>query len=161
MSQKISKTKRVYELLDKRNIIFRLEKTNKKEMIIKLVNVLLNDEIGRDIKDEIVNVILKREAIESTGIGNGVAIPHIRLDSIKNFYIVLGLSKDGIDFEAIDKKPVHILFLVLSREQDKVLYIRTLARLARLLHNEEFRNGLLHQETSEDVIDFIRKFESF
>ncbi|MCK4234970.1 PTS sugar transporter subunit IIA [candidate division WOR-3 bacterium] len=161
MSQKISKTKRVYELLDKRNIIFRLEKTNKKEMIIKLVNVLLNDEIGRDIKDEIVNVILKREAIESTGIGNGVAIPHIRLDSIKNFYIGLGLSKDGIDFEAIDKKPVHILFLVLSREQDKVLYIRTLARLARLLHNEEFRNGLLHQETSEDVIDFIRKFESF
>ncbi len=161
MVQKASQTYRVYELLKKSNIIMQLEKTPKKEIIKGLIHHLPEDEVSDELRKGIFTAIMKRESIESTGIGNGVAIPHARLDEIRDFYIVLGLSKDGIDFEATDKKTVHIVFLVLSRGQDKVLYIRVLARLARLLHNDEFRNGLLEQKTPDDVINHIREYESF
>jgi mannitol/fructose-specific phosphotransferase system IIA component (Ntr-type) len=161
MVEKASQTYRVYELLKKSNIIMQLEKTPKKEIIKGLIHHLPENEVSDVLREEIFKAIKKRESIESTGIGNGVAIPHARLDEIKDFYILLGLSRDGIDFEAIDKKTVHIVFLVLSGGQDKVLYIRVLARLARLLHNNEFRSGLLKQKTPDDVINHIRKYESF
>lgn len=161
MAQKIMKTKKVYELLDKKRIIMQLEKGSKEEIIKELMRYLPENEINAKTEKDILDVIMKRESIESTAIGNGVAIPHGRLDTLKNFYIVLGLSKNGIDFEAIDKKPVYIVFLVLSKNKDKILYIRILARLARLLHNKEFRKGLLEQKTPNDVINFIKKYESF
>ncbi len=161
MAQRISKTKRVYELLNRKSILMQLEKGSKEEIIMKLISYLQEEEIDGKTKKDIFNAIMKRESLESTGIGNGIAIPHARLNAIKDFYIVLGLSKDGIDFDAIDKKPVHIVFLVLSREENKVLYIRVLARLARLLHNREFRTQLLEQETPDDVLNFIKKYESF
>ncbi|TES92972.1 MAG: PTS sugar transporter subunit IIA [Candidatus Cloacimonadota bacterium] len=161
MAQRISKTKRVYELLNRKSIFMQLEKGSKEETIMKLISYLQEEEIDGKTKKDIFNAIMKREFLESTGIGNGIAIPHARLNAIKDFYIVLGLSKDGIDFDAIDKKPVYIVFLVLSREEDKVLYIRILARLARLLHNREFRIQLLEQKNPDDVLNFIKKYESF
>ena len=161
MTQKVSSSKRVFELLDKKCIITDLEQESKEELIKKLVHYLQRDETTEISSDEIIKAILNRESIESTGIGNGIAIPHTRLTSIKNFHIILGLSKKGVDFEAIDKKPVHIIFLVLAKEDDKILYIRVLARLARLLHNDEFRDGLLEQDTPESVIQYFKKFESF
>jgi PTS system nitrogen regulatory IIA component len=161
MTQKVSNSKRVFELLDKRYILTNLQEKPKEELIKEMISFLPHTEIADISSEEIVQAILKRESLESTGIGNGIAIPHTRLSSIKNFYIILGLSKKGVDFEAIDRKPVHIIFLVLAREDDKTLYIRILARLARLLHNEEFRNSLLEQNSPEDVIHFIKRFESF
>jgi len=161
MAQNKNKTNRVYELLDKKNIIMHFKNDSKEEIIMKLLSYLPEDKIDEKTKKDIFDAIMKRESIESTGIGNGIAIPHSRLDAVRNFYIVLALSRDGVDFEAIDKKLVYIVFLVLSREQDKVLYIRVLARLARLLHSKEFRNGLLEQKTPDEVIQFIKKYESF
>lgn len=161
MAQRISKTKRVYELLNRKSILMQLEKGSKKEIIMKLISYLQEEEIDVKTKKDIFNAIMKRESLESTGIGNGIAIPHARLNAIKDFYIVLGLSKDGIDFDAIDKKPVYIVFLVLSHEENKVLYIRILARLARLLHIREFRIQLLEQKNPDDVLNFIKKYESF
>jgi len=161
MVKKISPNRKVYELLNKKTIIMRLKKTSKEDAIKQLIDCLPAGETDERIRNDILSAIKKRESIESTGIGNGIAIPHAKLNTIKNFYVILALSKEGIDFNATDKKPVYIIFLVLSKEQDKVLYIRILARLARLLHNNEFRIGLTKKETPEEVINFIKKYESF
>lgn len=148
-------------MLIPRNILLDVQPSAKKEMIANLVDHIPSDARGEAKRKDIVDAILKRESIESTAIGNGIAIPHARLEQLGQFLIILGLSKTGFDFASIDRKPVHILFLVLSQEEQKVLYIRILARLARLLHNADFRKGLLEQPTPEKVIDFIRNFESF
>ena len=152
---------RVHEFLTPQNILMDVQSVPKKEMIAHLIEHLPHDTISETTRKDIVDAILKREAIESTGIGNGIAIPHARLKTLQQFSIILGLSKNGFDFDAIDKKPVHIVFLVLSQEEKKVLYIRILARLARLLNNSDFRKGLLKQNTPAEIIDFIKKYESF
>ncbi len=154
-------SKRVHELLTPQNILMDVQSVPKKEMITHLVEHLPYETISETTQKDIVDALLKREAIESTGIGNGIAIPHARLKTLQQFSIILGLSKNGFDFDAIDKKPVHIVFLVLSQEEQKVLYIRILARLARLLHNSDFRKALLEQKTPAEIIDFIRTYESF
>jgi mannitol/fructose-specific phosphotransferase system IIA component (Ntr-type) len=161
MDQKILNSKRVHELLTPQNILIDLQAIPKREMIAHLVKHLPQEQVDKSTHKDIIDAILKREAIESTAIGNGIAIPHARLDALDQFHIILGLSKEGFNFDSIDKKPVHILFLVLSHEQQKVLYIRILARLARLLHNGDFRKGLLEQQTPAGVMDFIKKYESF
>lgn len=161
MDQKSMNSKRVHELLTPQNVLMDLQPAGKKEMIVKLVEHIPSEAIGEATSEEIVAAILKREEIESTAIGNGIAIPHARLSKLNQFLIILGLSPAGFDFDAIDKQPVHIVFLVLSQEQQKVLYIRILARLARLLHNADFRKGLLKQQNPSVIIDFIKEFESF
>ncbi len=161
MDHNAMNSKRVHELLDPQNILMNLQPAGKKETLAHLVEHIPSKVTGDISREEIMDAILKREAIESTAIGNGIAIPHARLLDLKHFTILVGLSPAGFDFDAIDKKPVHIVFLVLSQEQQKVLYIRILARLARLLHNNEFRKGLLEQSRPAEIIDFIREFESF
>ncbi len=161
MIQKNENARRVYELLQRQNIIIGVENASKNEIIEHLMHHLLQDDVDTSIRNAILKAILKRESMESTGIGNGIAIAHAKLEQIENFQIVLGLSHGGIDFDAIDNKPVHIIFLVLCSEKQKILYIRILARLARLLHNNNFRNGLLNQKSPNDVINFIKQYESF
>jgi mannitol/fructose-specific phosphotransferase system IIA component (Ntr-type) len=161
MTQKNENAMRVYELLQRQNIIIGVENASKKEIIEQFMQHLLQDNVDTSIRNGILKAILKRESMESTGIGNGIAIPHAKLEQIENFHIILGLSHGGIDFDAIDSKPVHIIFLVICPEKQKILYIRILARLARLLHNNNFRNGLLKQKTPDDVLNFIKQYESF
>jgi PTS system nitrogen regulatory IIA component len=161
MDQIAANSQRVHELLTPQHILMDLHPAPKEEMIARLVEHIPPEAMGETTQKEIVAAILKRETIESTAIGNGIAIPHARLTELRQFLIILGLSKDGIDFDAIDKKPVHILFLVLAQEKQKVLYIRILARLARLLHNGDFRKELLEQQSPPEIIEFIRSYESF
>jgi fructose-specific phosphotransferase system IIA component len=155
------KKEKVCEILKSNNIIMHIEQGTKKEIIENMVDAIPTLQEDRQTREEILKTILKRESIESTGIGKGIAIPHAKSDNIKDFHIILGISKPGVDFAALDGKPVKIIFLVLSAEKNKVLYIRILARLARLLHNQDFRKGLLEQENEEKIVKFISQYESF
>lgn len=155
------KKEKVCEIIKSENIMH-IEEGSKEEIIESMVDSIPSLQQDKKLREDIIKLIMKRETIESTGIGRGVAIPHAKSNNIKKFYIILSISNQGVDFEALDDKPVKIIFLVLSPEKDKVLYIRILARLARLLHNESFRKGLLEQqEEEEEIIKFIKQYESF
>jgi len=160
MDQKTEQKQRVYELLSKNSILFDIANDTKENTIRKLLSVLSSTDFKGN-RESICKAIMKRELLESTAIGNGIAIPHARVESINKLCIALGLSKNGIAFNSIDKKPVNIVFLVVSGNQDKIVYIRILARLARLLHNRQFISGLLKEEKPEKVIDYIKKYECF
>jgi mannitol/fructose-specific phosphotransferase system IIA component (Ntr-type) len=161
MDQITANSKRVHELLTPQNVLIDVAPAPKEALIENLVKHIPKDALGESNRKAIVSAILRRESIESTAIGNGIAIPHARLEHLRQFSIILGLSRDGFDFKSIDTKPVHIIFLVVAPDIHKVLYIRILARLARLLHNADFRKGLLEQTSSSAIIDFIKGFESF
>lgn len=110
-------------------------------------------------RDAFLESLMKRENLESTGIGKGLAIPHARTDTVEGVVMALARSKEGVDFQSLDKKPAHLIFLIASPEREKSAYIKALARISRLLRKDEFRLELLRATRPEEVLQLIAKNE--
>jgi len=93
--------------------------------------------------DQAVRVLLEREKLGTTGIGDGIAIPHGKLEELEKVIVVVGRSLSGMDFEALDHKPCSIFFLVLAPEQVAGMHLRILAQISRVLKDENFRNQFM------------------
>ncbi|WP_243366700.1 PTS sugar transporter subunit IIA [Fundidesulfovibrio soli] len=98
-----------------------------------------------------LRVLLDRESLGTTGIGDAVAIPHGKMDSLKEIVIVAGRSNGGVDFEALDHKPCRIFFLVLAPEHVAGMHLRILAQISRLLSDESFRGAFLDAPDRESL----------
>jgi len=146
-------------LLDPRCIILDLKGRRKREIIEELVEPL---ELRGDLPDpdETVRELMEREKTGSTGIGKGVAIPHKLLRGLEKPLVVFGRKVRGIDFDAADKKPVRLFFLILDSQDAKEEHLKLLSRLARLLHSDAFLLRLLEAKLPEDVLDAFRIAES-
>jgi fructose-specific phosphotransferase system IIA component len=110
-------------------------------------------------KQDFINEVIKREEIESTGIGGGVAFPHARTDSVSSIVITFVRSREGIDFKAIDEKPVNIFFMIGTPKKDVSLYLKLLARISRLMKKEENKKQLMAAQTPKDVLRLITEID--
>lgn len=146
------------EIILNNGIILNVQNTEKIAVIKELAQKLIEQNLISDT-EEFFSAILRRENLESTGIGQGVAIPHARTSAIKNIVIVFGRSQTGVDFSSLDGQPSHLIFLIAAPENMKTEYIMTLARLSRLLRKSEVRNALMAAQTSNDVVEIIRQYE--
>ncbi|NQS89303.1 PTS sugar transporter subunit IIA, partial [Patescibacteria group bacterium] len=108
-------------------------------------------------KDNIVKILLQREALGSTGIGNGIAIPHGKSDKVKKLVAAFGISKQGVDFESLDGEPVYIFFLLVAPIDSAGPHLKALARISRLLKDKSFRNTLKAAKTKEELVEIITK----
>lgn len=106
-------------------------------------------------KDQLVKVLLERERLGSTGIGGGIGIPHGKLKNLESLVLGFGLSRQGVNFESMDGRPTHIFFLLLTPEDSAGIHLKLLARISRLLKNEDFKERLMHSQTSEDIVTAI------
>jgi fructose-specific phosphotransferase system IIA component len=104
--------------------------------------------------------IFEREEILSTGIGFGIAIPHAKVDAVKDFVIAIGRSHRGIEFESFDHMPVTIIVMIGASAKQKDDYVRILAKVSRLLKSEEKRNAILAAENSHEILDVFTSSES-
>ncbi|MBI3039258.1 PTS sugar transporter subunit IIA [bacterium] len=135
-----------------------LEATRKVEAIKELIGVL--DGAGYITDGEsFLKSVLEREKVGSTGIGKGIAIPHSRTNAIREVVVAFGRSKKGIEFDALDNKPVFLIFMIASPVESGGLYLKALARLSRLLRYPDFRNELMEATTAEEVIKIISSEE--
>jgi PTS system nitrogen regulatory IIA component len=98
-----------------------------------------------------VDVLLDREKLGSTGIGDGIAIPHGKLKGLESLVISFGRSRGGIDFESIDGKPVHIFFLLMAPESSTGQHLKALAKISRMLKDPEFRSDLMSAKNTEEI----------
>lgn len=105
---------------------------------------------------ELVHVLMERERLGSTGIGTGIAIPHGKLKSLDRLVMGFGLSRKGVDYDSLDGRPAHLFFMLLTPENSTGLHLKALARIARLLKNELFKEKLLRAQTPDDVISVIQ-----
>lgn len=133
---------RIRELLDGDLIIEDIQATDKAGVIREFASLLGNAGRVRDA-EELVSVILKREST-STGIGDGVAIPHGRLKDIPAVIVAFGRSRRGVDFQSLDDKPAHLFFLFVTPENRPEDHLAVLRRLARITRNPVLRERLLH-----------------
>lgn len=104
---------------------------------------------------ELVRILQNREDLGSTGLGEGVAIPHVFLKNVDSPRIAVGRSKEGVDFGAIDGRPVHIFFLLVTPEAAKGEHLKALGRISRLLRNEGFRNAIMRAANGKEILRII------
>jgi PTS system nitrogen regulatory IIA component len=98
-----------------------------------------------------IEVLLDREKLGSTGIGDGIAIPHGKLKGLDSLVIAFGRSHDGIDFDSIDGKPVHIFFLLMAPESSTGQHLKALAKISRMLKDPAFRSNLMSAKSTEEL----------
>lgn len=106
-------------------------------------------------EDELFSVIMDRERLSSTGIGSGIAIPHAKPPHCKEHIAAFGRSRAGIDFEAIDGKPVHMIFMIIGPLGANEAHLRALARISKFLHDANFRDRLLTSNDAMDIYEAI------
>ncbi len=106
--------------------------------------------------DQAVRVLLDREKLGTTGIGDGIAIPHGKLENLDKVILVVGRSSSGIEFEALDNKPCSIFFLVLAPEQVAGMHLRILAQVSRILKDEAFRSAFLQADTHDALWELLK-----
>ncbi|MDR0618224.1 MAG: PTS sugar transporter subunit IIA [Endomicrobium sp.] len=147
---------KIMDFLSQNEIIVGLNATDKKSAILELVNVL---EKTKKIKktDEIINVVLEREKLGSTGIGQGVAIPHGKIDILSEQMGVLGISHKGIEFNSLDGELVHIIFLLLGPLEVAGQHLKALSRISRLFKDKFLRQAIREAKTTEDVVKIIQQ----
>ncbi|RQD73680.1 PTS sugar transporter subunit IIA [Desulfonatronospira sp. MSAO_Bac3] len=108
-------------------------------------------------RSEVNSVLVSRENLGTTGIGDGVAIPHGKIAGLDNILISAGLSREGVDFAALDHKPVHIFFLVLAPEKSAGKHLKILAFISRLLQDPDFKDSFINAQTREELWNLINR----
>ena len=135
-----------------------LESTGKVDGIRELIDMLDTAGYLTD-SDAFLKSVLEREKVGSTGIGKGIAIPHSRTSAVREVVVAIGRSKKGIEFDSLDNRPVHLIFLIAAPIESGGLYLKALARLSRLLRYQEFRNELMNATTVEEVVEVVSSEE--
>lgn len=144
---------RISQLLDKNSIISNLTARDKKGAIDELASAAAN--ATNASAEDIAVVLMEREQLGSTGIGGGIAIPHGKLNSVTDINIGFALSQDGVEYDSLDNKPVHIFFLLLTPENSTGGHLKVLAQISKLLKMDQFKNQLLNASTDQEIYDVI------
>ena len=148
------------ENLKNENIITSLKSTSRWELIEELMDIAVaNNAIAEDASPVIKKALIDREKSMSTGIGNGVAIPHCTTNKIEEILIMMATSKKGIDFDAIDNHPVKIIILLIVPKNKLTQHIKTLANIAKLMSNSQLREKILSLKDPEAILTELQKFE--
>jgi PTS system nitrogen regulatory IIA component len=147
---------KIMDILARDAVIANLGVRTKREVLAEMAAALAKVE-PQITADRLLEVLLEREALQSTGIGEGVAIPHGKLAGLDRLVATFARSHEGIDFESIDGQPTHHFFLLVVPEHSGGQYLKALARISRFFRDAAFRQNLAEGETLEDLIRAIEE----
>ncbi|HOE17993.1 MAG TPA: PTS sugar transporter subunit IIA [Syntrophorhabdaceae bacterium] len=145
---------KITEILQEQCIVADIKGQTKREVISELVEALAKARLIEDVVTA-VNVVMDREKLGSTGIGNGVAVPHGKLKNINNIMCAFGRSQNGVDFDAVDRAPVYIFFLVLAPEDSASLHLKVLSRITKILRDQSLRKKIIKFTNVSDIYTSI------
>ncbi|MGB9699380.1 MAG: PTS sugar transporter subunit IIA [Thermodesulfobacteriota bacterium] len=141
---------RIVDILDKRMIIPDLSSTTKEGVLRELVRAITKVEKQIN-EDHLLEILLERESLGSTGIGDGVAIPHGKTNEVDRLIASFGRSLAGTNFDALDGKPTHLFFLLVAPENSAGIHLQALAKISRLMKDHLFRKRLLEVNSAEEI----------
>jgi len=145
---------RIEEILEKKAINSNMVFTDKDQAIEGLV-AFLCDTYGIEDKEVIVKGIKKREQLGSTGMGQGIAIPHCKHAAIDRLYLAVGICKEGVDFKALDGEKVHIFFMLIAPADSAGPHLKALARISRILRDEYFCRSLIGAKSEQMLYNIV------
>ncbi len=141
-------------MLKQEFVLEELQGRDKKVVLAELAGVFKKAGISLD-SEEMLKVLLDRERLGSTGIGEGVAIPHGKMATLKEMVLSFGRSRAGVDFDSMDGKPAHLFFLLMAPENSAGLHLKVLAKISKMLKDPVFRNNLLEAGLRDDLFRVI------
>lgn len=145
---------KICDILRLDKIVPSLKSKSKKDVINELVDLFAGDDRVTDL-EKVRASVWEREKIMSTGVGKGFAIPHVKTDAVEEIVAAFGKLSSPIDFEALDNKPVNLIFLLIGKENLVGPHIKLLSRISRMMNNDNFRNKLLEADSAEDIYKLI------
>lgn len=148
------------QLLSEQAILLELKGIDKWNLISQLTDVLVESrQVSAGVKDHVHDALVAREESMSTGMENGIAIPHCSVDMINETVVSLGISREGVNFDSIDGKPTHLIILLVTPKNKTKMHIKTLAEIAKLLNHESSRKKLLAASSPADTLRIIAEEE--
>jgi fructose-specific phosphotransferase system IIA component len=129
---------------------------NKNDVIRELIQILIDTGKVSDM-ERINNALLDREALGSTGLEHGIAVPHAKIDMLKELHVSIGISHTGIDFQALDGKPSYLFFLLLAPPGQSGPHIEALADIARITRSQAFYGALINATSAQGVVDLFNE----
>ena len=148
---------KISELLDKGSIVADLNSTDKKGVINELAAAVSPS--ANVSAEQIASVLLEREKLGSTGIGGGIAIPHGKLDEMDNIIVGFGSSPQGVEYDSLDNKPVHIFFVLLTPADSTGGHLKVLAQISKLLKATQFKDRLIEARTLDEIYDIVLEYD--
>jgi fructose-specific phosphotransferase system IIA component len=143
---------------DESLVVFNLKAGGKDELIEELVNLVSSSNMVKDA-DQLLKDVIDRENLVTTGVGYGVAFPHAKTRAVKGIIIAFGRSAKGVDFDAMDHKPVHLFFLIAAPEDAIGAHLNVMARLSYLMKSEQNRSRLIEASSPGDVLALMDNVE--
>jgi PTS system nitrogen regulatory IIA component len=144
---------KIIDILSQDRVIPDLTSRVKRDVIHELVSVLPLNGLG---PERLVRVLMEREKLGSTGIGDGVAIPHGKVVEIGHLLAAFGRSKKGVEFDSLDGKPAHLFFLLVAPEDSAGIHLKALARISRLFKDSQFRHTLMMATDRDEIYRIIQ-----
>lgn len=147
------------ELLTPERIKIPLASTGKDELLGELVDVI-DASFSLEDRRDVLRAVKEREDVLSTGIGHGVAIPHGKSSSVPHLALAAGVTREGVNFDALDGQPVELFFLLVGPESAAGEHVKALSRISRLLRRESFRERLIAAATPEEFYSILVEAEA-
>jgi PTS system nitrogen regulatory IIA component len=144
------------DFLSKKAILVDIKSTNKEDVIKEMVDFLIEaSDVEKRNRNKLIDALMSREALGSTAIGQGIAIPHAKCDCVDKLVAAFGLSKKGVDFDSLDGELAYIFFLLVAPQDSAGPHLKALARISRLLKDKYFRDTLRTCMDEKSVIKVI------
>ncbi len=146
----------IMDFLSKKAIVTDIKSTKKEDVIKELVDALIEaGDVEKRARNKLIESLMSREALGSTAIGQGIAIPHAKSDSVGKLVAAFGLSTKGVDFDSLDGEPAYIFFLLVAPQDSAGPHLKALARISRLLKDKYFRDTLRTCEDEKAIVRII------
>jgi PTS system nitrogen regulatory IIA component len=145
---------KIADIFKQEFIIEELAAKTKRDVLLELSTAFLRGPYSFDT-ERVVEILLNREKLGSTGIGDGIAIPHGKLEGLNELILGFGRSTGGIDFQAMDGRPVHLFFLLVAPENSEGQYLKALAKISRMLKEATFRKRLMDADAAAELYRIV------
>lgn len=147
---------KIMDFLSKKAISANLKSTSKDGIIEEMVDLLISaQEVDKKEKKKLIDILMERESLGSTAIGQGIGIPHGKSDCVDKLVASFGISQNGVNFDSLDGEPVYIFFLLVAPQDSAGPHLKALARISRLLKDKYFRDGLRQAKDEKTILKVI------
>jgi PTS system nitrogen regulatory IIA component len=141
---------KIADIFRKEHIVEELQSKTKRDVLAELSSVFLQGDV-KISREVVVNTLLEREKLGSTGIGDGIAIPHGKISDLDNLIVSFGRSMEGVEFDSMDGKPAHLFFLLLAPENTTGQHLKALAKISKMLKDTTFRKKLMEAKSKNEL----------
>ncbi|MGA1861583.1 PTS sugar transporter subunit IIA [Deferribacter thermophilus] len=149
---------KIYDYIDEKNIIF-IDKNYNKDELLKFFAKKFKELYSELDEEEIYKALYEREILSSTAVGEEVAIPHAKINNLDDLKILIALSDNGLDFDAVDDLPVRLFFVVIAPSSKMQLHLKALARISRLIKMTDFKEKVLKCNNPSDALEVLKEEE--